>query len=98
MAEDIERKLSEQDKALAAELGRRFPESVRHIPDAVQGRPRDSPDNKEKPNGGAERFKSLPDDQEKNPKGTLASQMKEQREKQGGARDQTRTHEQGRER
>ncbi len=98
MPTEIERKMSEQDKALAAEYGRALAGTARDVPPGMPGASTHTPNTKEKPDGQAERYRSLPDDQEKNPRGSLGQKMEQQREKQASRPEQGKAQEQGRER
>ncbi len=98
MPTEVERKLSEQDKALAAEYGRAIMGNARDVPPGMPGAPTHTPTTKEKPDGQAERYRSLADDQEKRPAVSLSQRMNEQREKQSARPEQGRTQEQERSR
>jgi hypothetical protein len=98
MSAEIERKLSEQDKAIAAELGRNIGATARDVPTRMPGAATHTPVNNEKPDGQAERYRSLSQDREPQSRGTLADRMDQQREKQAARPEQSRTQEQGRER
>ena len=96
MSTEVGRKLSEQDKALAAELGRSIGTNARDVPTTMPGAPSHTPLNKNRPDGQAERYRSLTEDQK--PKGGLAARMEQQRERPPAGQEPTRTREPGRER
>jgi hypothetical protein len=96
MPTEVERKLSEQDKALAAELGRAIAGTVRDLPTTMPGAPTHTPSTRGDGNSQAERYRSLAQDQEKRPAGSLSQRMNEQREKQAARPEPAKSQEQER--
>ncbi len=98
MPGDIERKLSEQDKALLDGLGRNLGKGSQHLPAGMDRAPTHTPNVKDSEGSGRLRERSLGEDQAKGPKGSLADRLKEHREQQQGRPESAKAQEQGRER